>query len=176
MRARPALIQSWPRAVVRSLSMAARNPPDRLPAMAASVAARGHILRSATWRASDSTRGPAFRVTARGNLCGPALSPAGQRPQALSGAGEGNRTLLMSLGSSGNATIRRPRDGSLRCGVYRVGVMIVDPSYRTGGSKDHTGCLRRSGCPRPANTDLDLFAGACHVSRSRGEGRCIDTR
>src|SRR5574340_501051 len=29
--------------------------------------------------------------------------------EPMSGAGEGNRTLLMSLGSSGNATIRRPR-------------------------------------------------------------------
>ena len=34
----------------------------------------------------------------------------------------------MSLGSSGNATIRRPRGGSLRCGVYRVGIVAVDTS------------------------------------------------
>ena len=41
----------------------------------------------------------------------------------------------MSLGSSGNATIRRPRDGSLRCGVYRVEIVAVDTFYRAGDSR-----------------------------------------
>ena len=45
----------------------------------------------------------------------------------------------MSLGSSGNATIRRPRDDSLRCGVYRVENVAVDTSYRAG---DCNGSLR----------------------------------
>jgi hypothetical protein len=40
----------------------------------------------------------------------------------------------MSLGSSGNATIRRPQDGLLRCGVYRVEIVAVDTSYRAGDS------------------------------------------
>jgi hypothetical protein len=40
----------------------------------------------------------------------------------------------MSLGSSGNATIRRPQDGLLRCGVYRVGIVAVDTFYRAGDS------------------------------------------
>ena len=36
----------------------------------------------------------------------------------------------MSLGVSGNATIRRPLGGSLRCGVYRVEIVAVDTYYR----------------------------------------------
>jgi hypothetical protein len=50
------------------------------------------------------------------------------------GAGEGNRTLLMSLGSSGNATIRRPQD--VRYGaestVSRLPLSILP--YRAGDS------------------------------------------
>jgi len=42
---------------------------------------------------------------------------------------------IMGLGSSCNATIRRPRDGSLRCGVYRVEIVAVDTSYRASDSK-----------------------------------------
>ncbi len=43
----------------------------------------------------------------------------------LTGAGEGNRTLLISLGSLGNATIRRPRRRSFYAFERRASITLL---------------------------------------------------
>ena len=66
----------------------------------------------------------------------------------LSGAGEGNRTLVMSLGSSGNAIIRRPLGRLLRPGRLFTRCAAAGEA-RGGVFVDFSGFFRQgSGAPR----------------------------
>lgn len=65
-----------------------------------------------------------------------------------SGAGEGNRTLVMSLGSSGNAIIRRPLGRLLRPGRLFTRCAAAGEA-RGGVFVDFAGFFRQgSGAPR----------------------------
>ena len=106
------------------------SPADKLPDRGMASALAAPLSRQETGSFASPHRcgfaliGVAARETppnCRNGKSRESFSAIGKKIYATpgDGAGEGNRTLLMSLGSSGNATIRRPRCRSAPLGYSR---------------------------------------------------------